>query len=337
MIDLKWHLRSCSVKAAIWLLKLSGWYHGYWNYWRITFAFAENRGIHIIPCHYYSPIPNTGELPEELWQRNRLPIGFDLRIEPAMQWLTKLSQRYRGELSTFRVERALAGHTYYLNNTAFKAGDAEVLYLILRQLKPRRIIEIGSGYSTLLICQAIRANHEEMPEYHCEFIAIEPNPPSFLTPLPPELTRLEPKPIQEITSDLFSSLSENDVLFIDSSHAVRIGSDCVHECLTILPALAPGVVVHIHDIFIPAEYPRMFIDEARFFWNEQYLLEAFLSFNHEFEVIMPVHAIWSLHREAFSEAIPSIKGERMAPCSFWVRRVKPGNPLTWISSPDMDV
>lgn len=322
-MNLRWHLSSYSVKAAIWLLKLSGWYDGYWDYWRTMFAYAEDKGLHIIPCHYYSPIPNTKELPAELWQGLRPTIGFDLSVGPALDWLKQLSQRYSDEFLAFPTVCPLNARTYYLNNSAFKAGDAEVLYAILRELKPRRIVEIGSGYSTLLICQAIRANREEMPEYHCEFIAIEPYPPAFLQPPPAEVTRIESKPVQEIPRDLFSALGENDILFIDSSHVVRIGSDVVHEYLTILPTLAPGVVVHIHDIFIPAEYPRTWIDEARFFWNEQYLLEAFLNFNREFEVIMPVHAVWRLHQKEFAAQIPSVKSERMAPCSFWIRRRQP--------------
>jgi hypothetical protein len=319
-MNLRWHLSSASVKLAIWLLKSSGWYEGYWNYWTTMFDYAERRGIHILPCHYYSPIPNTQSLAEELWRCLRPPLGFDLKIEAALDHLHRLGAQYGKEFYSFPRERGLEVHSYYLDNDAFLSGDAEVLYVMLRDLKPRRIVEIGSGYSTLLICQAICANKKEFPDYKCEFVAIEPYPPAFLTPPPSELTRLESKPIQQIASDLFSSLQENDVLFIDSTHVARIGSDVVHEYLAILPSLPPGVVVHVHDIFIPAEYPRLWIDKTRLFWNEQYLLEAFLAFNNEFEVIMPVHAIFRLRAESFSNAIPSFKSGLMAPSSFWIRR-----------------
>jgi Methyltransferase domain len=321
MVDLRWHLSSYSVKVAIWLLKRSGWYEGYWNYWHTTFSYAEDKGLHIIPCHYYDPIPNTKTLSAEFHHRPRPIIGYDLKVTAALDWLTQLSDAYGSELSALLKDRGHSPSTYYLNNPAFKAGDAEILYAILRQLKPKRIVEIGSGYSTLLICQAIRANRNEVPEYQCEFTAVEPYPPEFLTPPPAELTRLVSKPIQEVTCDIISALTENDVLFIDSSHVVKIGSDVVHEFLTILPALAPGVVIHIHDIFLPAEYPRMFIDEARLFWSEQYLLEAFLTFNRKFEVIMPVHAVWRLYNERFTAAVPTVRSEKMAPCSFWIRRL----------------
>jgi hypothetical protein len=120
--------------------------------------------------------------------------------------------------------------------------------------------------------------------------------------------------------ELFSSLGKGDLLFIDSSHVAKIGSDVVHEYLSILPTLAPGVLVHIHDIFIPADYPRRWIEEGRFFWNEQYVLEALLSFNNEFEVIMPVHAAWRLQADRFRKLVPSVELGRQAPASFWIRR-----------------
>ena len=303
-MSLRWHLSYSLVKAAIRLLRLSGWYVGYWNHWRHAFAYAEQREIHIIPVHYYSPIPDTRKLPNELWTTLRPPFGFDLRVDAALAWLKQLSQRYGPEYNALPRE-CTDIHKYYLNNPAFTSGDAEVLYSIVRDLKPRKIIEIGSGYSTLLTCEAIRANRNETPEYKCEFKAIEPFPATMICPPPPEVTSIENRPVQLVPLELFSSLHADDILVIDSSHVARIGSDVIYEYLTILPNLAPGVVVHVHDIFIPAEYPRHWIDEGRFFWNEQYLLEAFLSYNCEFEVIMPVHAVWRLHPQAFREMIPA--------------------------------
>lgn len=314
----RWHVSLLFVKAAIWLLTLSGWYKGYWNQWRTIFAYAESKGLHIMPVHYYSPIPNTAELPDELWLRDRLPVGFDLRIDPALSWLDRLSSRFASEYSKFPEGRSSDPHMYYLDNDAYSYGDAEILYAIIRDLKPRKIIEIGSGCSTLLICQAIRANRENVYGYRCEFTAIEPFPPAFLRPAPDEVTRIIAEPVQQISPELFLSLEENDILFIDSTHVVGIGSDVVYEYLTVLPRLAPGVLVHIHDIFIPADYPRRWIHHSRFFWNEQYLLEAFLTFNHKFEVVMPTHAIWAHYNEQFRSSITS-DGHR-PPKSFWIRR-----------------
>ena len=190
MIDWRWHLSSFCVRAGIGLLQLSGWYRGYWNYWRTMFSYAEKRGLHILPCHYYSPIPDTQDLPPDFWQELRLPIGFDLKTDTALNWLSRLSRKYANEFSAFAKEPQADVHTYYLNNGAFRSGDAEILYSILRELKPRRIVEIGSGYSTLLICQAIRENKKELLGYQCECVAIEPFAPEFLRPPPAEVTRL---------------------------------------------------------------------------------------------------------------------------------------------------
>jgi hypothetical protein len=321
-MNLRWRLNYSLVKAAVWLLRLSGWYQGYWNHWRYAFAYAEQKGIHILPVHYYSPIPDTRQLPKQLWAHLRVPLGFDLRVDPALAWLKQLNQRYGQEYNTFPKETADL-HQYHLNNSAFPSGDAETLFAILRDLKPRKIIEIGSGYSTLLTCQVIRANRNDASTYRCEFTVIEPFLPAFINPPPSEVTRVENRPVQHVPMDLFSALEAGDVLIIDSSHAAKIGSDVIHEYLSIMPNLAPGVVVHIHDIYIPAEYPRRWIDEARFFWNEQYIVEAFLNYNREFEVIMPLHAVWQSYPQAFCEMIPSFEPERHAPSSFWIRRRLP--------------
>ena len=318
-MNFRWHVSHLLCKLAIFLLRLSGWYKGYWNNWRIFFAYAERRGLHILPVHYYSPVPDTTKLPSDLWNNIRWPVGFELRIDSALACLSELEEKYSVEYNKFSRERTETP-TYYLNNPAFGSGDAEVLYALLREFKPRRVVEIGSGYSTLVICEALRANRREIPDYCCEFTAVEPYPSSILDPLPQEVTSLEAKPVQDVPMEIISALESGDVLFIDSSHVAKIGSDVIHEYLTILPNLAPGVLVHIHDVFIPAEYPRRWIDQMRFFWNEQYVLEAFLACNAEFEVIMPLHAIWRLHPEIYKRALPSYRFAGYEPSSFWIRR-----------------
>jgi hypothetical protein len=155
------------------------------------FDYVQNNGLHIMPVHYYSPIPDTRQLPDSLWQQHREPAGFDLNVDAALELLDQLYEKYGSEYKAFPKEPDDDAHKYYLNNTAYGAGDAEVLYAMIREFKPRKLVEIGSGYSTLVICQAIRANKAEDSGYQCEFIALEPFPPSFLQPPPPEVTRLE--------------------------------------------------------------------------------------------------------------------------------------------------
>lgn len=320
MFDWRWHLNTVSVRSAIWLLKSTGWYNGYWNHWRTMFKYTQGRGLHIMPVHYYSPIPDTQNLPNEPWKDRRSLPSVALNVDAACEWLETLMRKYRQECGALPNQRSHDPHQYFLDNEAYGRGDADVLYAILREMRPRKIIEIGSGYSTLLICHAIRANLGEFNDFRCEFVAIEPFPPAYLVPPPDEVTRLEARPVQHVPLHEFTSLKAGDVLFIDSSHAAKIGSDVVYEYLSILPNLAPGVLVHVHDIFTPFEYPRGWIEDECFFWNEQYLLEAFLSFNEKFEVIMPLYAISQTYPQRFNEVIPSYEPARHRVASFWIRR-----------------
>jgi hypothetical protein len=191
---------------------------------------------------------------------------------------------------------------------------------MIRDLKPRRIIEVGSGYTTLLISETIDRISRNDPDFVCEFTAIEPHPPDYLNPLPAGVKRLLPVRVQAVPLDEFLTLEAGDILFIDSSHVAAIGSDVIHLYLEVLPSLAPGVVVHAHDIFIPFNYPRNWIHQSRFFWNEQYLLQAFLVFNQAFEVLLPTHAVFRRHNEDFKAHVPSCARYEREPSSFWMRR-----------------
>jgi hypothetical protein len=166
MFDWRWHLNSIFVRIAIWLLKSTRWYEGYWNHWRTMFAYTELRGLHIMPVHYYSPIPDTRNLSDELWGGPRLLPSVELNLEAAIDWLAKLMQKYRSECSALPKQQSDDARQYFIDNAAYGRGDADVLYSILRDTKPRKIIEIGSGYSSLLISHAIRTNQSESREYH---------------------------------------------------------------------------------------------------------------------------------------------------------------------------
>jgi hypothetical protein len=191
---------------------------------------------------------------------------------------------------------------------------------MIRDLKPQRIIEIGSGRTTLLMSQAIRQNQSQDPNYSCDFLAIEPYPPEYLNPWPSEVSRILPNQLQTVALEEFTSLKSGDLLFIDSTHVAAIGSDVIYEYLEILPRLAPGVIIHIDDIFLPMNYPRYWVEKARFFWNEQYLLQAFLSFNKEFEVILPSHYLNQQYPDAIKTYIPSCQKQSYSLSSFWLKR-----------------
>jgi hypothetical protein len=320
-MDIKWHLKSLVVKVAIKLLKLTGWYEGYWNYWRGEFFdYSEQQGLHIIPVHYYTPIPNVNNLKEKIWEPRKTLSYININLDKSFEFLEDLVSKYYSEYQIFPYEKE-SDREFFLGNPAYGGGDAEVLYSMIREFKPQKIIEIGAGYSTLLIAKAINKNIDENSDSRTEFISIEPYPPSYLQPPPNECSKFLSSELQEVALTEFESLGKNDILFIDSSHVVKIDSDVVYEYLEILPRLNSGVLIHIHDIFLPNEYPQDWIEESRFFWNEQYLLHAFLLFNQEFEIIVPLNLLVQEHRENINKIIPSCKKYSARPSSLWLRRL----------------
>jgi predicted O-methyltransferase YrrM len=280
-----------------------------------TFPFWQSIGIHAVPVHFYYPIPDTRRLGENTWTRKYPPTGLDLGLSRQLDLLREF-EVYRSEYDAFPIDRV--PQRFYVNNRRFESVDAEVFYCMIRHLKPRRIYEIGSGFSTLLASQAISAN-EAAGAPPCEIVAIEPYPSYDLLALPG--VRILRTAVEEIALEEFDKLEANDILFIDSSHTIRTGGDVVREYLEILPRLKPGVLVHCHDIFLPADYPRRFVIEARAFWDEQYLVHAFLLFNNSYEVQWTSHYLHLEHPETLHSAFASYGKCPTAPSSLWLKRV----------------
>ena len=154
--------------------------------------------------------------------------------------------------------------SFYLGNGRFGGTDALALYCMLRHLRPRRIVEVGSGYSTRFAAQAALVNGST------ELVCIDPYPDEVVQEGFAGLASLITAPVEEVPLDLFTALVAGDVLFIDSSHVLRIGGDVAFLFLEVLPRLQPGVVVQVHDIFLPQQYPREWVVDGLRFWNEQY-------------------------------------------------------------------
>jgi len=302
-------------------LRAGGLFRSYFSPWRHFFSFWETKGLHVLPVHYYSPVPDTRALPANLWQVPAEMAGVSLNVPEATELVARLGVAYRSEFADFPRERPAGPHRFYLDNMAFSSGDAEVLYGMVRDRRPRRIVEVGAGYTTLLTAQAIERNRLETASYACDFVSIDPYPPDDVLGDISAFSRLIRKPVQDVEIETFTSLEANDILFLDSSHVVRIGSDVNHEFFEILPRLAKGVIVHVHDIFLPAEYPREWIHEKRYFWNEQYLLRAFLAFNPRFKVLWPGHHMHLTAPESLEAAFPSYARDRARPSSFWMVRI----------------
>jgi len=289
------------------------------------FSTWERYGFHVTPVHFYQPIPDTQSLPKTLWNRPSELVGIDMNGSVQLDLLRRCFPKFQSEYEQFPTTPTEEQGHFYLNNHLFDGTDALVAYCMVRHFQPRLIIEIGSGFSSLLLGQAAAKNNTSA------LICIEPYPQEFLKQGFPGLHRLIEKKVEDIDLEFFSELHAGDVLFIDSSHTVKIGGDVNYLFLEVLPRLEPGVIVHIHDIFLPFEYRRDWVlDEFRF-WTEQYLLQAFLIFNSEFEVLTACSYLAHTYLEDLKAVFPSlekIKAAVPSPVrwgggSFWMRR-KPG-------------
>jgi len=285
-----------------------------------SFIIWQRLGIHVTPNHFYEPIPDTRTLKDELWTNYSEMVGVEINEQEQIRLLSEFSAKFKGEYEAFPRHKTPIPHQYYVHNGNFESVDGEILYCMIRYFKPRKIFEIGSGSSTYLSAQATLRNKEEKKDYGCELMAIDPYPNSVLKDGFPGLSKLIPEKVQNVPISKFGELKENDVLFIDSSHILKIGSDVQHEYLEILPRLNKGVLIHAHDIFLPSEYPREWVHKQHRFYTEQYMLQAFLTFNSAFEILWMGSYMHLKHPEKLKEAFSSYDKNKVWPGSFWLRK-----------------
>ncbi len=279
---------------------------------RDIFRLWERHRFHVTPVHFYQPIPDTQSLPETLWDRPSALVGIDMNDAMQLDLLRNHFPKLRREYDEFPVEPTGEPGRFHFNNGLFDGTDALVAYCMIRHFKPRLIIEVGSGFSSLVAAEAIAKNKNSA------LICIEPYPPDFLRQGFPGLHSLIEKKVEEIDIGFFSQLESGDILFVDSSHTVKIGGDVNYLFLEVLPRLKPGVIVHVHDIFLPFDYRRDWVMDELRFWTEQYLLQAFLTFNSEFEVLMANSYLNRDHQEDLKATFPNLASWRGG--SFWMRR-----------------
>jgi hypothetical protein len=274
---------------------------------RELFLNWEKHGFHVTPVHFYEPIPDTQSLPETLWSQPSELVGIDMNESMQLDLLRNHFSKFRGEYETVSAEPP-AGQLW-----PFRGTDVLVAYCMVRHFQPRRIIEVGSGFSSLVLGQAAAKNKTS------SLICIDPFPGELLRngSIPALQSLIETK-VQDLDLEFFSQLDPGDILFIDSSHAVKIGGDVNYLFLEVLPRLNPGVIVHVHDIFLPFEYRRHWVLNEFRFWTEQYLLQAFLTFNSEFEVLLANYYLSRYHKEHLRAAFPDLP--RWIGGSFWMRR-----------------
>lgn len=277
-------------------------------------------GLHVTLKHFHGPVPDTRELGAETWARKSSLVGIDLNLPRQRELLRRFAAKYRSEYDAFAIERTADPTRFFLHNGFYQTVDAELLHCMVREHSPRRIVEVGSGNSTLIISAALRMNRSDgAPNTH--YTIIDPFPGARVTTAVPEITRIIGEPVERVPLSIFEELGDGDILFIDSSHILRTGGDVWYAFNEILPRLAAGVFVHVHDIFLPNEYPREWVVGRQYFWTEQYLLQAFLTFNREFEVIWAGRAMHLAYPDELRSAITNYEEETFWPSSFWIRRI----------------
>ena len=253
------------------------------------------------PQHFYSPLVSRSEARAD---RDRIfarktPLGLDLRPEKQLEMFLKLLPFF--QTLPFPETKAV-GLRYFYDNPSYNFGDAMIYWAMLNHLRPRRIMEVGCGYSSALALDTI--DLLGLPTTCC-----------FIDPFP-EVARETTAPlghheivvsrVQDINPDDVRSLQRDDILFIDSSHVLKTGSDVHFELTELLPRLAPGVVIHFHDVFNGFEYPESWVLEHNHGWNEIYALRVFLMYNQAFEVEFFNHHFAKVYRGTINLAIPDM-------------------------------
>ncbi len=283
------------------------------NRLRLCRALLVKVGVLPVRNHYYEPLFDPKELSRPLSEDRRLP-GIDWNEEGQLALLNSFT--HSNELEDLPDEYR-DETTYYFKNGAFGPGSAEYLYNLIRLKKPKRFIEIGSGHSTKIAVLALKRNREQAPEDICEHICIEPYEMPLLEKMGVTVVR---RRVEHVEREQFMALEVGDILFIDSSHVIRPQGDVVYEYLEVLPLLKPGVIVHIHDIFTPFDYPARWLFEDVKLWNEQYLLEAFLTHNKDWKIVGALNYLHHRHYNRLKEKCPRLTPENASSSFYIVRR-----------------
>jgi hypothetical protein len=268
------------------------------------------------PGHYYSPIPDVKDLRSNYERVFGYPPTIpdvDFNEARQLQLLDQFREWYREQ--PFVAEKS-PGQRYFFENVNYSYADAIILYCMMRYLQPRRIVEVGSGFSS---CAILDVN-EKFFRNAIELTFIDPYPQllqDLLDDTDSSRTRIISKPVQDVGFEVFQELQGNDILFIDSSHVTKTGSDVNHLMFRILPLLNAGVYIHIHDIFYPFEYPETWVMEGRA-WNEAYLVHAFLAHNKSYEMQFFITYLWNRYQSRIETEFPLFK--KCVGGSLWLRK-----------------
>jgi predicted O-methyltransferase YrrM len=282
----------------------------------------QRRGFHFQPRDYYSALNDLEFLERnpDLWHDRPLPRGVAIDLDAQLETIRGLA-RYWTELSETPWDAPPGPPAYYWNNNFWRDADALIHYGLLRDSAPKRVVEIGCGWSSLLMAEALQRNERDGTTAVVD--QIEPFPRSELLEALPSDWTLHETILQRAPLELFESLEGGDICFYDGSHVGRTASDVVWFFFEVIPRLRPGVLVHVHDIFWPADYPDEWIFDRAQTWNEQYLLQAFLMYNRDFE---PLICNYAVCKEFAMQLLELFAPTRAVPTgvSFWMRRKPAG-------------
>jgi hypothetical protein len=276
-------------------------------------AALDRIGVFPVLHHYYEPLVTPSDLRRPLTEVRVIP-GLDLNETGQLAFMAELT--YGDELLALPNGPTPDG-VFTFANGMFGPGDAELLYSIIRLKRPRRIIEIGSGQSSLIAELAIASNVADEPTYRCAHSCVEPFENSWLDQRVSNVVRSR---VEHLGVEVFDELDAGDILFIDSTHVIRPQGDVLFEFLEVIGRLRRGVYIHVHDIFTPRDYPRRWVIAERKTWNEQYLLEALLCHTDRYEVVAALNHLWHEHPDVVGRALPVLSRHLDAePGSFWFR------------------
>lgn len=253
------------------------------------------------PGHFYSVIPNIDEIKKDeakIWKGLDVDSieGVDLNTNVQLELTKKISEFYDKLPFTEEPSEVLR---YNFNNPYYLHTDGIVLYGMMRFIKPKHIIEVGSGYSSALMLDV----NDKFFNNSIKFTFIEPYPNrlnSILKPTDKNTVAIIENRVQDISLEHFISLKANDVLFIDSTHVSKCGSDVNYILFEILPVLNKGVYIHFHDVFFPFEYPKEWVFKG-YNWNENYMLRAFLMHNKNYEIKHFAHYLHTHHKDVYRD------------------------------------
>lgn len=272
---------------------------------------SRKRRLQILPEHFYTSVFSPDALPPRVWEGSFPDCGnFDLEAQRA--FLREMPP-VREELERLPTKKGAPGDSvFYWGNEHFGHADAALYYALIRQFRPSRILEVGAGYSTSLALAALEANGSG------QVVCIDPHAPESLRSRVLEFRR---EPVQDVPDSVFAALGPSDILFIDGSHISKTGSDVNHLFLRVLPKVPKGVLVHIHDICLPYEYPKEWSADLECYWNEQYVLAALLANSSKYEVLAGVYFLQKKDPHALQPLLPRFPGVYPGGGSLWLRSI----------------